>query len=114
MNTTVTIDATGKALGRLATEVSVALQGKRSVHYTPHVDPKIHVRVIHCAAIKRSAKQEKIYYRSTGYPGNVKSDRQSDRFQKNPGELLTFCVSGMLPKNPRRKVLLSRLITRNT
>lgn len=109
MTKTYTIDATGQTLGRLASRIATLLQGKNRTTYARNASPAVTIRVVHCAAIKLSPKKEKIYYRSTGYPGNVIQEKLTARFASDPAKVLRSMVAGMLPKNNQRKTHLLHL-----
>ena len=108
---TIRIDATGKVLGRLATEVALILQGKKSVNYAPNKEPDNVVIVSNMSKIKVTGKkmQNETYFKHTGYLGNDKHIPMIKIFEKNPGELLKMAVNGMLPKNRLRARHLKRL-----
>jgi len=105
------IDATGKVLGRLATEVALILQGKKSVNYAPNKEPDNVVLVSNMSKIKITGKkmENETYFKHTGYLGNDKHIPMIKIFEKNPGELLKMAVNGMLPKNRLRARHLKRL-----
>ena len=108
---TIKIDATGKVLGRLATEVALILQGKKNVDYAPNKEPDNVVLVSNMSKIKVTGKkmENETYFRHTGYLGNDKHTPMIKIFEKNPGELLKLAVNGMLPKNRLRARHLKRL-----
>ena len=107
-----TIDATGRILGRLATEVAVLLQGKHKPNFAPHLDAKDEVIVINTSKIKITGKksEQKKYYRHSGYPGGIKEIKYKDLFAKDPDEVLRKAVYGMLPRNKLRAKMINRLI----
>jgi large subunit ribosomal protein L13 len=94
------IDAKGKTLGRLATEISKLLRGKEISYYSPGVDQGNYVAVINAEQITISGKKEeqKLYYRSTQRPGNLKVDTYKQLKEKFPARILEKAVWGMLPK----------------
>ncbi len=98
----VLMDADGKTLGRLATEVAHRLRGKHKAEYTPHVDTGDYVVVINAAKIHATGNKHngKIYYRHTGYPGGIKSTTLGEMLDKTPERVLEKAVKGMLPKGP--------------
>jgi len=108
---TIKIDATGKVLGRLATEVALILQGKKRVNYAPNKEPDNVVIVSNMSKIKITGKkmENETYFKHTGYLGNDKHIPMIKIFEKNPGELLKMAVNGMLPKNRLRARHLKRL-----
>ena len=106
------IDAAGKSLGRLATEIATLLRGKNEVNYLPRLDPMITVRVFNLNKIVLTGKKasQKIYYHYTGYPGGLKKVKYPDLIKKDPGRALRLAVLGMLHKNRLRAKLIKRLI----
>ncbi|TAM09483.1 MAG: 50S ribosomal protein L13 [Nevskiaceae bacterium] len=98
----VLVDAEGKTLGRLATEIAKRLRGKHKAEYTPHVDTGDYVVVINAAKIHASGNklQDKIYWRHTGYPGGIRGTRLGEMLDKHPERALEKAVKGMLPKGP--------------
>jgi len=95
------VDAEGKTLGRLASEVARLLRGKHKPEYTPHVDTGDFVIVINADKIHLTGKklQKKIYYRHSGYPGGLKMATAAEMIQKRPVKVIELAVKGMLPKN---------------
>jgi len=110
-----TIDASGKILGRLATEIAVILRGKDKPSFRPNLVMGDNVLVINASKIKVTGDKEtkKMYYHHTGYLGNLKTTTYGDIFQKNPGEVLKRAVWGMLPKNKLRQIWIKNLEIRN-
>ncbi|MCD6270554.1 50S ribosomal protein L13 [bacterium] len=106
-----TIDASGKALGRLATEIAVILRGKDKPSFLPNADAGDFVVVKNIGKIKVSKKKmkRKVYYRHSGYPGGLKKISAEELFSKNPAIVLKKAVYGMLPKNKLRDKLIKRL-----
>ena len=96
------VDAAGKTLGRLSTEVATLLRGKHKPTYTPHVDTGDYVIVINASEIVLTGKKDsqKIYYRHSGHVGGIKSVSAGELRDKNPMRLLETSIKGMLPKNP--------------
>lgn len=105
------IDATGKKLGRLASEIAVILQGKRSPHYTPRVEGTDTVSVTNAKKIELSGKKAlaKMYYKHTGPLGHLKETKFANAFEKNPAWVLRHAVRLMLPKNKLSAKRLRRL-----
>lgn len=105
------IDASGKALGRLAEEIAVALMGKDKVMYTPHVDTGDFVEVSNAdqIALTQKKKEDKKYYKHSGYPGGLKTKTLKQLWEEDHEEVLRKAVRGMLPVNRLRKPRLSRL-----
>ena len=96
------IDAEGKILGRLATEIARRLRGKHKPEFTPHVDTGDYIVVVNAEKIRVTGNKlaDKIYYRSTGYIGNLKSVPLGKMLEQTPERVLEIAVKGMLPKNP--------------
>ncbi len=95
------VDAEGKNLGRLASEIAVVLRGKNKPQYTPHVDTGDFVVVVNAEkiAVTGNKMAGKIYYRHSGYPGGLKSRTLAQMIDRRPTEVLRKAVKGMLPKN---------------
>ena len=106
-----TIDATGQALGRLATQISTLLQGKNKATYLRHVDSGDLVVVTNASKVKFSGNKldSKLFYHYSGYPGGLKTKKLSEVFAKNPTELVRMTVWNMLPKNKLRENMIKRL-----
>lgn len=105
------IDAEGKRLGRLSTEVASILRGKHKPTYTPHADTGDHVIIINAEKIeltgnKLSAKQ---YYRHSGYPGGLKSRSAGEMLEKFPERVTEEAVRGMLPKGSLGRQMFKKL-----
>ena len=96
------VDANGKTLGRLATQIADALRGKRKPEYTPHIDTGDFVVVVNAEKITVSGKkrQDKRYYRHSGYPGGLRSRTFEEMIERRPEEIIRLAVKGMLPKGP--------------
>lgn len=96
------VNAEGKTLGRLAARVAAVLRGKHRPTFTPNVDMGDHVVIINAEKIQLtgSKMETKLYRHHTGYPGGLKTATAEHMFRKNPTELLTRAIEGMLPKNP--------------
>ncbi|SHF10517.1 LSU ribosomal protein L13P [Seinonella peptonophila] len=94
------VDAKGKTLGRLATEVATLLRGKHKPQYTPHVDTGDFVIVVNASGIELSGKklEQKKYYRHSGYPGGLKSITAGNLRVQRPERMIELAVKGMLPK----------------
>lgn len=105
------IDASGKTLGRLASEVATILMGKHKPQYTPNLNTGDFVVVTNAAKVKvtgRKAKQ-KTYYRHTGYPGGIRAVTFEQMMAKHPTQAVEYAVEGMLPKNRLGRAMLKRL-----
>jgi len=109
---TYNIDANGKSLGRLATEVATLLRGKREVDYLPYADPNITVRISNLDKLVLTGKKssQKIYYRYSGYPGGLKKIKYSELIKKDSSRALRIAVLRMLHKNRLRAKIIKRLI----
>jgi len=107
-----TIDATGKIAGRLASEIAILLQGKHKVSYQSHIDGGDKVAVTNVKQMKFSGKKlaQKVYHRTTGYPGGIRTTQLKDLMANNPAEALRKVVLNMLPKNKFRPNRMKRLI----
>ena len=107
----VVVDVEGRALGRVATEIAIILRGKNKPGFTPHMDTGDNVIVINAEKVTLSGKKmtDKQYFRHTGYPGGVKLTTPEEILEKNPTQLLTKAVKGMLPKNSLGRELLRNL-----
>ena len=105
------IDAQGKTLGRLSTEIAKLLRGKHKVTFTPHVDGGDYVVVINADKIEVTGKKRdnKVYRHHTGYIGNLKEINFKKLQEKNPEEIIRLSVRGMLPKNKLRAPMMKRL-----
>ncbi len=95
------VDAEGKNLGRLATQIADTLRGKNKPEYTPHVDTGDFVVVVNAEKIAVTGKKldDKIYYRHSGYPGGLRSRTLREQLERRPTEVLRKAVKGMLPRN---------------
>ena len=95
------VDAAGKTLGRLATELARRLRGKHKPEYTPHVDTGDYLVVINASQVRVTGNKlnGKIYYRPTGYIGNMKQESLGDLMKRAPERAIERAVKGMLPKN---------------
>lgn len=105
------VDATGKTLGRLATEIARRLRGKHKPEYTPHVDTGDYIVVVNAEKIRVTGNKlkDKMYYRYTGYVGNLKSKPLEKMLDETPERVLQFAVKGMLPRNPLGRKMFSKL-----
>ncbi len=105
------VDATGKTLGRLATQIATRLKGKHKPEYTPHVDTGDYIVVINAEKISVTGNKlkDKIYYRHTGYIGNMKSITLEKQLAKAPERVIETAVQGMMPKNSLGREMLRKL-----
>ena len=95
------IDAEGKTLGRLATEVARRLRGKHKPEYTPHVDTGDYIIVVNAEKVRVTGRkgEDKMYHRHTGYPGGLKTLTFNQLIERAPERAIETAVKGMLPKN---------------
>ncbi|WP_151192923.1 50S ribosomal protein L13 [Cysteiniphilum sp. JM-1] len=105
------IDANGKTLGRLATEIARRLRGKHKAEYTPHVDTGDYIVVINAGkvAVTGNKQKDKIYYHHTGYIGGLKSVSFEKLIAQHPERAIESAVKGMLPKNPLGRAMYKKL-----
>jgi large subunit ribosomal protein L13 len=105
------VDATDKTLGRLASELARRLRGKHKPEFTPHVDTGDHLVVVNAARIRVTGNKmkDKMYYRHTGYIGNLKSTNLAGLMEKHPEQALELAVKGMLPKNSLGRAMFKKL-----
>jgi large subunit ribosomal protein L13 len=107
----VVVDAAGKTLGRLASEVAVRLRGKHNPYFTPHVDSGEFVVVVNAARIHVTGKKrsDKLYRRHSGYPGGLKTETLAQRLATKPEEVIRQAVKGMLPRTRLGRKQLRKL-----
>ena len=105
------VDAEGKTLGRLASEVANVLRGKNKPTYTPHIDTGDYVIVVNAEKIQITGKKldQKIYYHHSEYVGGMKEATLREMMQKKPEFVITHAVKGMLPKGPLGRQMLKKL-----
>ena len=105
------VDATGKTLGRLASEIALRLRGKHKPEFTPNLDTGDYIIVINAdkLAVTGKKSKNKIYYRYTGYIVNLKSSTFEEMQTKKPGQVLEIAVKGMLPKGSLGRAMLKKL-----
>ena len=105
------IDAKGKTLGRLASQIAKILRGKHKPEFTPHADVGDFVVVINAAEVKLTGKKllQKKYYRYSGYPGGLKEFTAKQMLERKPEYLLYHAVKGMMPKNRLARKQLKKL-----
>ena len=105
------VDAKNKTLGRLSTEIAIRLRGKHKPIYTPHVDTGDFIVVINASKITVTGNkmQDKMYYKHTGYIGNMKSANLATMMKKNPETVLMKSVRGMLPKTKLGNAMIKKL-----
>ena len=105
------VDATNKTLGRLSTEIASRLRGKHKPIYTPHVDTGDYIVVVNASKIRVTGNKmtDKVYYKHSGYIGNMKSMNLETMLEKNPERVIMKSVKGMLPKNKLSNAMLKKL-----
>ncbi|MEX0730498.1 MAG: 50S ribosomal protein L13 [Aquisalimonadaceae bacterium] len=105
------VDGAGKTLGRLSSEIALRLRGKHKPEYTPHVDTGDYIVVINADKIRVTGRKatDKMYYRYTGYIGNLKSISFEKLQAAKPGQVLELAVKGMLPKNSLGRTMFKKL-----
>jgi len=105
------VDADGKTLGRLASEIARRLRGKHKPVYTPHVDTGDYIVVVNAEKIRVTGRKmkDKVYYHHTGYIGHMKSESLEKLLARAPERALELAVKGMLPRNPLGRRMLRKL-----
>lgn len=105
------VDATGKTLGRLSTEIAHRLRGKHKPEYTPHVDTGDYIVVVNAEKVRVTGNKlkDKMYHRYTGYVGNLKSKSLEKMLEDSPERVLQNAVKGMLPRGPLGREMFSKL-----
>jgi large subunit ribosomal protein L13 len=105
------VDADGKTLGRLATQIADALRGKRKPEYTPHCDTGDFVVVVNAEKVRVTGNkpQRKLYHRHSGYPGGLRSRTFAEMLDRRPEEVIRKAVKGMLPRNRLGRQQLRKL-----
>jgi len=105
------VDAEGKTLGRMASEIAHRLRGKHKPEYTPHVDTGDYIVVINAEKVQVTGNKasDKMYHSHTGYPGGLKSISFEKLIDKAPERTIQGAVKGMLPRNPLGRAMFSKL-----
>jgi large subunit ribosomal protein L13 len=105
------VDASGKTLGRLATQLADLLRGKLKPEYTPHIDTGDFVVVVNAEQVEVTGnkRQAKLYYRHSGYPGGLRSRTFADMIERRPEEVIRLAVKGMMPRNRLARKQLTKL-----
>ena len=105
------VDATGKTLGRLASEIARRLRGKHKAEYTPHVDTGDYIVVVNAEKIHVTGNKmkDKTYYHHTGYIGGIKSVSLEKLLQTHPERVIEKAVKGMMPRGPLGREMFSKL-----
>jgi large subunit ribosomal protein L13 len=105
------VDAEGKTLGRLATEIARRLRGKHKPEYTPHMDTGDYIIVVNAEKVQVTGNkgQNKMYYSHSGYPGGIKEINFNDLQAKKPEMIIEKAVKGMLPRGPLGRAMFRKL-----
>ena len=105
------VDATGKVLGRVATEIALRLRGKHKAEFTPHVDTGDYIVVVNADKLRVTGNKakDKVYHRHSGYPGGLYTTNFEKMQDRHPGRALHLAVKGMLPKGPLGYAMLKKL-----
>ena len=105
------VDAQGKVLGRLATQLAIRLRGKHKPEYTPHIDTGDYIVVVNASKLRVTGNKTlaKKYYRHTGFPGGIRETNFAKLRATQPRRLLERAVKGMLPKGPLGYAMLRKL-----
>jgi large subunit ribosomal protein L13 len=105
------IDATGKNLGRLASEVAQILKGKHKPIYSPHMDTGDYVVIVNAAKVVISGErlEQKFYYRHSGYAHGLRKVSLAERWQKEPARVVEDAIRGMLPRNKLGQAMYRKL-----
>ncbi len=105
------VDAEGKTLGRVASQVAVLLRGKHRPEFTPNADLGDHVVVVNASKVKLTGKREELkeYFHYTGYPGGATYEKFRDILAKNPQRVVEHAVKGMLPHNRLGRRIIRKL-----
>jgi large subunit ribosomal protein L13 len=105
------IDADGKTLGRMATEIARRLRGKHKAEYTPHVDTGDYIVVVNAekVAVTGNKAKDKMYYSHTGFPGGIKEINFEKLVAKKPEMVIEKAVKGMLPRGPLGREMFRKL-----
>ncbi len=105
------VDASGKTLGRLATELASILRGKHKPEFTPHVDTGDYIIVLNAEKVAVTGKKrtDKIYYHHTGFIGGIKETTFEEMIARHPERVIEIAVKGMLPKGPLGRAMYRKL-----
>lgn len=105
------VDACGKNLGRLATEIATYLRGKHKPEYTPHVDTGDYIVVINAEKVQVSGNKahDKVYFKHTQFIGGLKETRFEDMIERHPEKVIELAVKGMLPKTALGRAMIGKL-----
>ena len=107
----IVVDLEGAILGRAAVQVANILRGKNKPIFTPHLDTGDNVIAVNASGLKVTGRklEQKRYYRYSGYPGGLKSERLAERLIRRPNDVFRLAVRGMLPKNRLGRKMLKKL-----
>jgi large subunit ribosomal protein L13 len=105
------VDADGKTLGRIATEIAHRLRGKHKAEYTPHVDTGDYIVVVNAekVTVTGNKAKNKMYYSHTGFPGGIKEINIEKLIAKKPEMVLEKAIKGMLPRGPLGREMFRKL-----
>lgn len=105
------VDAAGKTLGRLASQVAHRLRGKHKPEFTPHVDTGDYIIIINAEKVNLTGNKvnDKVYYHHTGYPGGIKDINFEKLNKQHPNRPLEKAIKGMLPKGPLGRDMFRKL-----
>ncbi|MCC7483809.1 MAG: 50S ribosomal protein L13 [Burkholderiales bacterium] len=105
------VDAAGKVLGRLASEIARRLRGKHKPEFTPHIDTGDYIVVVNADKLRVTGRkaESKIYYRHSGYPGGIRGTSFQKLHARHPDRVLRLAVKGMLPKGPLGYAMLRKM-----
>jgi len=105
------VDAAGKTLGRLSSEIARRLKGKHKPIFTPHVDTGDYIIVVNARKVRVTGNklQDKMYHRVTGYIGNLKTVSLEKQLATHPERVIETAVRGMLPRNPLGRAMMTKL-----
>lgn len=105
------VDAEGKTLGRLATQIAIVLRGKNKPEFAPHADTGDFVIVVNAGKVRVTGRKldQKVYYHHTQYPGGLRSITLREQLKRHPERVIQAAVKGMLPKNTMGRHLMRKL-----
>ena len=105
------VDATGHTLGRLATHVAHVLRGKHKPQFSPNIDVGDYVIVVNAAKVEVTGRkrEQKVYYRHSGYPGGIRGVLLEDQLEQRPHRVIEHAVRGMLPHNRLGRAMFKKL-----
>jgi large subunit ribosomal protein L13 len=105
------VDADGRTLGRLATQIATVLRGKHKPIYTPHMDTGDHVVVVNASRVRLTGSkiEKESYFRHTMYPGGARSTALKDMLARHPERVVMFAVKGMVPRTKLGRAMMTKL-----